>query len=87
MIAAVSKKLSLSDAGGIGRRRSNRCVEAPLPLQCHRAPHAELTAAGAVMVLGPRCVGMVSQTISDDAGGQFAAVVPSRVIRRLLSRV
>ena len=51
------------------------------------APHAELTAVGDVTVLAPRCVGVVSQTISDEAGGQFAAVVPSRVIRRLLNRV
>jgi len=50
------------------------------------APHAELTAVGEVTLLAPRCVGVVSQTISDEAGGQLAAVVPSRVVRRLLTR-
>jgi len=37
--------------------------------------------------VGAALRGVVSQTISDEAGGQFAAVAPSRVIRRLLNRV
>ncbi len=35
------------------------------------APHAESTAVGEVTVLAPRCVGVVGQTISDEAGGQL----------------
>jgi len=37
-----------------------------------------------VTPLAMQCVGLVSQTISDEGGAQFAAVVPGAVIRRMV---
>jgi hypothetical protein len=52
------------------------------------APQVQTSLAGDVaMVVEARCVGVVSQTISDEAGGQFAAVVPSVSILETLARV
>ncbi len=34
----------------------------------------------------PRCVGLISQTIADESGGQFAAVVPSRLIKQVVEK-
>lgn len=39
-----------------------------------------------VSAVETRCAGVVSQTISDEAGGQFAAVAPSAVVRSLMAR-
>jgi len=39
-------------------------------------PQLALTDEGEVTIVNARCVGIVSRTISDDMGGQFAAVVP-----------
>jgi hypothetical protein len=41
---------------------------------------------GDVSLARPRCVGLISRTISDESGGQFAAVVPSAAIRKALAR-
>ena len=50
------------------------------------APQARLSPAGDVSLVEAQCSGVVSQTISDEAGGHFAAVVPSALIRGLLAR-
>ncbi len=51
------------------------------------APQVQTSLGGDVaLVVEARCVGLVSQTISDDAGGQFAAVVPSVTILDTLAR-
>jgi len=50
------------------------------------APQVQFDVAGRMSIVRPRCVGLVSQTISDEAGGQFAAIVPARAIRRMLQR-
>jgi len=42
--------------------------------------------APAVSLAEPQCVGLVSQTVSDDAGGRLTAIVPSHVIRRAVAR-
>jgi hypothetical protein len=46
----------------------------------------QLTDAGEVTIVAPRCVGLISRTISDETGGQFAAVVPSVAIRRAMAK-
>jgi hypothetical protein len=46
----------------------------------------QLTDAGQVTVVAPRCVGLISRTISDETRGQFAAVVPSGAIRRAMAK-
>jgi hypothetical protein len=51
------------------------------------APQARLGTTGEVSTVAAHCVGLLSQTISDETVGQFAAVVPSSVIRRLLAKV
>ena len=51
------------------------------------APQVQTSLGGDVaMVVEARCVGLVSQTISDEAGGQFAAVVPSVTILDTVAR-
>jgi hypothetical protein len=50
-------------------------------------PQVQLTAPEHVSVVNPRCVGMVSRTISDETGGQFAAVVPSAAIKQAIATV
>lgn len=50
------------------------------------APQIELDDTGRVSLVGPRCVGLVSRTISDESEGQFAAIVPAYVIRRVMAR-
>ena len=49
-------------------------------------PQLALTDDGEATVVSPRCVGIVSRTISDDMGGQFAAVVPAAAIHRALGK-
>jgi Trypsin-like peptidase domain len=49
------------------------------------APQARVEVTGQVSVVEARCVGLISQTISDEAGGQFAAVVPSAAVRSLVA--
>lgn len=46
----------------------------------------QLTDAGQVTIVGPLCVGLISRTISDETGGQFAAVVPSVAIRSAMAK-
>ncbi len=48
-------------------------------------PQRQLEAPARQRTIAARCVGLLSQTILDEAIGQFAAVVPSAVIRRLLT--
>jgi hypothetical protein len=50
------------------------------------APQVRLSPSGDVSLVAAQCVGVVSQTISDDAGGHFAAVVPSALVRSLIGR-
>jgi hypothetical protein len=50
------------------------------------APQARLSPAGEVSCVEAQCVGVVSQTIADEAGGHFAAVVPSTLVRSLIAR-
>lgn len=50
------------------------------------APQVQLTGSGQVTVVAPRCVGLVSRTIADESGSQFAAVVPSIAIRRAMAK-
>jgi len=49
-------------------------------------PQLALTDEGEVTIVNARCVGIVSRTISDDMGGQFAAVVPAAAIHRTLAK-
>ena len=51
------------------------------------APQARQVATGEVSTVKAHCMGLLSQTISDETVGQFAAVVPSSVIKRLLAKV
>lgn len=39
-----------------------------------------------VALAEPQCVGLVSQTVGDEAGGHLTAVVPGHVIRRVVAR-
>jgi S1-C subfamily serine protease len=48
------------------------------------APQTRVTEGGRLATVTARCVGLLSQTIALEGIGQFTAVVPSRVIRRLL---
>jgi len=48
-------------------------------------PQARFETTGQVTMIAARCVGLISQTISSEVGGQFAAVVPGSVIRSLLA--
>ena len=50
------------------------------------APQVQLADSGQVTVVAPRCVGLMSRTIADESGGQFAAVVPSSAIRRAMAK-
>lgn len=50
------------------------------------APQIELLESRRISLAAPRCVGLVSRTISDESEGQFAAIVPDYVIRRVMSR-
>lgn len=43
------------------------------------------TAPG-IALAEPECVGLVSQTVGDEAGGHLTAVVPGHVIRRVVAR-
>jgi len=49
------------------------------------APQARVDESGAVTVIGPRCAGLLSQTLSDDKGAQFGLVTPSPIIRRAIA--
>lgn len=49
------------------------------------APQTRVDAAGAVTAVRPWCVGLLSQTLSDDKGAQFGLVTPATVIRRAIA--
>jgi len=49
------------------------------------APQTRVDSAGGVIAVRPSCVGLLSQTLSDDKGAQFGLVTPSAVIRRALA--
>jgi hypothetical protein len=46
----------------------------------------QLAEGGQVTVVAPRCVGLISRTIGDDSGGQFAAVVPGVAVHRAMAK-
>jgi hypothetical protein len=48
------------------------------------AAQVEVSGPGQVANVAPACVGLVSQTISDEKGAQFAAVAPISAVRRAL---